>query len=38
MNLTLWIVAGLLAAAFLAGRHIKLTRPRSKLAVVPSAG
>ena len=38
MNLTSWIVAGLLAAAFLAGGLIKLIQPRSKLAVVPGGG
>ena len=32
MNLTLWIIAGLLAAAFLAGGGMKLTKPKEKLA------
>jgi uncharacterized membrane protein YphA (DoxX/SURF4 family) len=32
MNLTLWIVAGLLALAFLASAVMKLTQPKDKLA------
>lgn len=32
MNLALWIVAGLLAAAFLAAGVMKATQPREKLA------
>lgn len=32
MNVALWITAGLLAAAFLAGGAVKLTQPREKLA------
>ena len=32
MNVALWIIAGLLAAAFLAGGAVKLTQPREKLA------
>ena len=32
MNVTLWIIAGLLAAAFAASGLMKLTQPRAKLA------
>ena len=32
MNIVLWVIAGLLAAAFLAAGLMKLTRPREKLA------
>jgi hypothetical protein len=32
MNIALWIVAGLLAAAFLAGGAVKMIQPREKLA------
>jgi uncharacterized membrane protein YphA (DoxX/SURF4 family) len=32
MNIVLWIIAGLLAAAFLAAGVMKLTRPKEKLA------
>lgn len=32
MNITLWIIAGLLAVAFLAGGVMKLAQPREKLA------
>jgi uncharacterized membrane protein YphA (DoxX/SURF4 family) len=32
MNILLWIIAGLLAAAFLASGVMKLTQPREKLA------
>ncbi len=32
MNITLWIVAGVLAAAFLAAGAMKLTQPKEKLA------
>src|SRR5262249_10161532 len=32
MNVTLWIIAGLLAAAFLAGGAVKLVSPKEKLA------
>ncbi|GAB2982171.1 DoxX family protein [Nocardioides montaniterrae] len=32
MNIALWIIAGLLAAAFLMAGSIKLTRPKDKLA------
>jgi DoxX-like family len=38
MNIALWIVAGLLAAAFLAGGVIKLVLPREKLAASASGG
>ena len=32
MNIVLWVIAGLLAAAFLGAGLMKLTRPREKLA------
>jgi uncharacterized membrane protein YphA (DoxX/SURF4 family) len=32
MNIALWIIAGLLAVAFLAGGATKLTQPKEKLA------
>jgi hypothetical protein len=32
MNVALWIIAGLLAVAFLAGGAVKLTQPKEKLA------
>ena len=32
MNIVLWIIAGLLAAAFLAAGGMKLTQPKEKLA------
>ena len=32
MNITLWIIAGLLAAAFLAAGAMKLAQPKAKLA------
>jgi len=32
MNITLWIIAGLLAAAFLAGGVMKMVQPKEKLA------
>jgi len=32
MNIALWIIAGLLAAVFLAGGVVKLIRPKEKLA------
>jgi hypothetical protein len=38
MNLTLWIIAGLLAAAFLTGGAIKLILPKQKLAAAPGGG
>jgi uncharacterized membrane protein YphA (DoxX/SURF4 family) len=34
MNIALWIIAGLLAVAFLASGAMKLTRPREKLAAI----
>ncbi len=38
MNLALWIVAGLLAAAYLVAGIGKLIVPREKLATAPGAG
>jgi|SRR5829696_657368 hypothetical protein len=38
MNLTLWIVAGLLAAVFLLAGTIKLIVPKEKLAAAPGGG
>jgi uncharacterized membrane protein len=38
MNLTLWIVTGLLAVAYLAGGVVKLIVPKEKFATFPSAG
>jgi hypothetical protein len=38
MNLTLWIIAGLLAAAFLVAGASKLFIPKAKLAKDPGAG
>ena len=38
MNLTLWIIAGLLAAAFLLAGASKLFIPQEKLAKAPGAG
>ena len=38
MNLTLWIIAGLLAAAFLVAGTSKLFIPKAKLAKAPGAG
>jgi DoxX-like family len=38
MNLTLWIVAGLLAAVFLFAGSTKLFIPRKKLAEAPGGG
>jgi len=38
MNLALWIVAELLAIAFLAGGAIKLILSKEKLATIPGAG
>ncbi|MDZ5447145.1 DoxX family protein [Micromonospora sp. 4G57] len=38
MNIALWIVAGLLAVAFLAGGAIKLALPRRRLAAAPGGG
>lgn len=38
MNIALWIIAGLLAVAFLAGGAIKLILPKEKLATFPGGG
>jgi hypothetical protein len=38
MNIALWIIAGLLAVAFLAGGVLKLILPKEKLAAVPGGG
>jgi uncharacterized membrane protein YphA (DoxX/SURF4 family) len=38
MNTALWIIAGLLAAAFLAGGTIKLALPKRTLAAAPGGG
>src|ERR671916_324315 len=38
MNLTLWIVAGLLAAVFLLAGTIKLIVPKEKLAAISGGG
>ncbi|GAA3769635.1 DoxX family protein [Plantactinospora mayteni] len=38
MNLALWIVAGLLAVAFLAGGVIKLVLSKERLAAAPGGG
>ncbi|SEG91143.1 DoxX-like family protein [Actinacidiphila yanglinensis] len=38
MNLALWVIAGLLAAVFLAGGLIKATQPQRKLAAAPGGG
>jgi hypothetical protein len=38
MNLTLWIIAGLLAVAYLVGGAIKLIVPNEKLAAIPGGG
>jgi hypothetical protein len=38
VNLALWIIAGLLAVAYLAGGIVKLIVPREKFATFPSAG
>ena len=38
MNLALWIIAGLLAAAFLVAGSTKLLIPQEKLAKAPGAG
>lgn len=38
MNITLWIVAGLLAALFLAAGAMKLTTPKAKLLQNPNMG
>lgn len=38
MNIALWIIAGLLAVAFLVGGAIKLILPKWKLAAAPGGG
>jgi hypothetical protein len=38
MNLALWIVAGLLAVAYLAGGGLKLIMPKEKIATVRGGG
>jgi hypothetical protein len=38
MNIALWIIAGLLAAGFLAGGAIKLALPKRTLAAAPGGG
>jgi hypothetical protein len=38
MNLTLWIIAGLLAVAFFVGGVSKLFVPKDKLAALPAGG
>jgi uncharacterized membrane protein YphA (DoxX/SURF4 family) len=38
MNLTLWIIAGLLAAIFLAGGVGKLIMPKERIAATPLGG
>ena len=38
MNTVTWIIAGLLAAAFLASGTIKLVLPKEKLATIPGGG
>ena len=38
MNIALWIIAGLLAVAFLAGGVLKLILPKEKLAAAPGGG
>jgi hypothetical protein len=38
MNIALWIIAGLLAAAFLVGGTIKLVLSKEKLVAAPSGG
>jgi uncharacterized membrane protein YphA (DoxX/SURF4 family) len=38
MNLTLWIIAGLLAVVYLAAGIAKLIVPKEKLATAPAAG
>ncbi|HEV8220094.1 MAG TPA: DoxX family protein [Streptosporangiaceae bacterium] len=38
MNITLWVIAGLLAFAFLAAGLTKLAQPRQKLAASPGMG
>jgi hypothetical protein len=38
MNLTLWIVTGLLAVAYLIGSGGKLIMPKEKIAAIPGGG
>jgi uncharacterized membrane protein YphA (DoxX/SURF4 family) len=38
MNITLWVIAGLLAFAFLAAGLTKLAQPKQKLAASPGMG
>jgi hypothetical protein len=38
MNSALWIIAGLLAVAFLAGGAVKLIMPKEKIAATPLGG
>ncbi len=38
MNLTLWIIAGLLAVAYLIGGSGKLIMPKEKIAATPGGG
>ena len=38
MNLTLWIISGILAAAYLVAGSTKLFLPREKLAAAPGGG
>ncbi|MGL3151244.1 DoxX family protein [Microbacterium sp. A82] len=38
MNIALWIVAGLLAAVFLASGTVKLVLPKAKLVTAPAQG
>jgi hypothetical protein len=38
MNVALWIIAGLLAVAFLSSGVMKLIRPKEKLAAAPGGG
>jgi hypothetical protein len=38
MNLTLWIIAGLLAVVFLAGGAGKLILPKEKIVATPLGG
>ena len=38
MNLTLWIIAGLLAVVYLASGSLKLIMPKEKIAATPGGG
>jgi len=38
MNLTLWIIAGLLAVVYLVSGTVKLIVPKEKLATIPGGG